>query len=186
MGFSIWSNFIYHHTDQCLATHKTFFTWNMTSWLNPVFTFHIYKRIEHTHRLLLWSTSCSKTMQKPVYLSTQNRHSTKADWHIWHCKSSLKEWTFYYILQNLKVALLLFILSNTISHISKNPNLKWFSIFLTKFWPLASYLIYSHSTQKYRRTLTVAFLMAVRMSIVLRPPRGSTDSKVLPKVSWKM
>lgn len=35
-------------------------------------------------------------------------------------------------------------------------------------------------------TLTVAFLMAVRISIVLSPPRGSTDSSVLPKVSWKM
>lgn len=34
--------------------------------------------------------------------------------------------------------------------------------------------------------LTVAFLIAVNMSIVLRPPSGSTDSKVLPKVSWKM
>lgn len=34
--------------------------------------------------------------------------------------------------------------------------------------------------------LTVAFLMAVRMSMVLSPPRGSTDSNVLPKVSWNM
>lgn len=34
--------------------------------------------------------------------------------------------------------------------------------------------------------LTVAFLMAVRMSMVLRPPRGSTDSSVRPNVSWKM
>lgn len=34
--------------------------------------------------------------------------------------------------------------------------------------------------------LTVAFLMAVRMSMVLSPPRGSTDSNVLPNVSWNM
>lgn len=34
--------------------------------------------------------------------------------------------------------------------------------------------------------LTVAFLMAVKMSSCVRPPRGSTDSKVRPKVSWKM
>lgn len=34
--------------------------------------------------------------------------------------------------------------------------------------------------------LTVAFLMAVSMSMVLSPPRGSTDSSVLPKVSWNM
>lgn len=34
--------------------------------------------------------------------------------------------------------------------------------------------------------LTVAFLMAVRISIVLNPPRGSMPSNVRPNVSWKM
>ena len=33
---------------------------------------------------------------------------------------------------------------------------------------------------------TVAFLMAVSTSMVVRPPRGSTDSSVRPNVSWKM
>lgn len=34
--------------------------------------------------------------------------------------------------------------------------------------------------------LTVAFRMAVRISMVLRPPKGSTHSNVRPKVSWNM